>query len=301
MTIRQFLIARFFRIYPTLITALILYAIVTYSYCFFTYTPMTKQSEGTTLLMGLTLFDDFSRTSQSQYHVLWTLQIEWKFYLIVALMCYVFRPKVQWLHLILFSLISFVVCKGIWFTLEGQHYDLAGYFFKRMLPFPEDISYKTIFIICIYKLGVYIPYMFVGSIIYFHHVNKISSIQMLLSIITILMVTISLVSLPDLPILISTLGPIVLFLVLYYHFKEGHILRLSPATRFVADISYPLYLLHPIGYHLTSYLIYALAVKPLLAFILSISFILFLSHMVHVYIENPMNSLGKKLGRASAL
>ena len=81
-------------------------------------------------------------------------------------------------------------------------------------------------------------------------------------------------------------------------------MRLTAPFRFLANISYSLYVIHPIAGYVTMRLLTAEGLPYLAAFAIALAFVIGIASSMHVYVEAPTIALGKRspkldLARAS--
>lgn len=64
--------------------------------------------------------------------------------------------------------------------------------------------------------------------------------------------------------------------------------------RFLANISYSLYVIHPIAGYVTMRLLTAAGLPYLAAFAIALAFVIGIASAMHVYVEAPTIALGKR-------
>jgi peptidoglycan/LPS O-acetylase OafA/YrhL len=85
-------------------------------------------------------------------------------------------------------------------------------------------------------------------------------------------------------------------------FASAYLLRdritLTRPFRFLADISYSLYLVHPLLGYVTMRLLMASGVPYLIAFPVALSLVIGLATLMYLYVEAPLIAVGKRLSKA---
>jgi peptidoglycan/LPS O-acetylase OafA/YrhL len=81
-----------------------------------------------------------------------------------------------------------------------------------------------------------------------------------------------------------------------YVFRDQ--VRLTAPFRFLANISYSLYVIHPIVGYVTMRLLMAAGLPYLAAFAIALAFVIGIASAMHVYGEAPTIALGKQLAKA---
>jgi len=69
---------------------------------------------------------------------------------------------------------------------------------------------------------------------------------------------------------------------------------LTAPFRFLANISYSLYVIHPIAGYVTMRLLTAAGLPYLAAFAIALAFVIGIASAMHVYVEAPTIALGKR-------
>ncbi len=270
-----FLLNRLMRLVPTYLVGfgITLLAIFICSQYFSRVWPFSIQE---VLFHSIPSLRDLTLSRHIDY-VVWTLEIEVKFYFVCAALIFWFRRyslKVFIAPIILF-VVALILNKRM-LGIDKSHWEaLATFIFETQ----------------------YLIYMFIGVIFHFLYVKKVKSYQAFLGI-------------PVLFILFCiqwSVGPIsgglnlawsyafalltFTFAYNYPHFFDG-----NRVFNFFANISYPLYIVHGVfGYVLLRILLdkgYGVWISVSLVMISSI----LISWLMHVLVERPTQSLGKRLG-----
>lgn len=281
---KQFLVARFFRIYPTYIVAfscsLVVLIILTHGQLWFGYREIISQFSLTRDLAWIPSLDGVS----------WTLEIEVKFYLI----CAVFAETIRAGHYrkmigILALLMSFqIIFSHISYSIEGNlfHGSLSAPWYGIVHALAMSF--------------VFISYMLIGTLFNWHCRNLISTKQL-----------IGLVSLTYLEFVFNWYES-----DFKYSFNPGYInyslslccfslvyifrnrIKTPRFFKWMGDISYPLYAVHPIlGYGLLYWLVIQRHLPNIMALPLTIAIILIFATILHRIVERPSNNLGKYLAK----
>lgn len=157
----QFLLARFFRIWPTYIAGFTLTLIALYiSTKFFTVPWIYDVNQ---ILLQYTLTRDLAWTPSID-GVSWTLEIEIKFYVISAILFAGFYRKMNFYTLLIWGLLSF---GAIWYTSEAINH-MSARMFQLAYVLQMDLTF--------------ISFMMIGVLFNFHHRQGISLFKLLLSL-----------------------------------------------------------------------------------------------------------------------
>lgn len=277
----QFLVQRFFRIVPTCMAAVIFVALVTLVFCYLTHTSQPNSMRGI-FISGLAM--NFYNGDFSTIPVLWTLEVEISFYVFMVVMSVVLPARLAGNGLILCSLfcILFVaICASP--LLLSRDPSIV-----RLLS-----HWSSIF--------VHISFMLIGSLIYRVHQSRAWTTGLRNILIAFLIYWLCL------NILLSAnshreigasfadgIAAILLFAVGMLLGLKGHWLK---PLRWIGGVSYPLYLLHdPIAWMLLV-LFSNVGLGMNASGLLSTVIVVFLSWLMHVTIEMPMQNLGKRLAK----
>ena len=270
----QFLIARFFRIWPTYMVGLSCSLI---GLCIsIWYFDVTWPYDIRQILYQILLIRDIFWVPSID-GVSWTLEIEIKFYLISALFLFYCYRKTKIIILLCFvTLLAFAV-----------------------VIMTADVGLKYMLEMDL----VFITYMLIGTVFNFHHRRGISTLKLLSSVILIF-------------ILFATewkysflsngyfegvknygLALIIFFIFYMARFK----IKTNKILDFFADISYPMYIVHPIiGYTFMSIFLKKYPAFSTLAIIFAFMISIALSYFIHIFVERKTNDFGKKLANKMA-
>ncbi|PLY05604.1 MAG: hypothetical protein C0625_12280 [Arcobacter sp.] len=258
----KFLYARIFRIYPVYIVSALITLLIT---LFFNLYDDSFGKLILTYLKSITLFRDWIGGVAID-GVVWTLEIEVKFYLYVGLMFFALKkyPRIFLCVPLIVTIISLLI-----FNLDIG-YPLSG------------LSLNTL----LYNFG-YLTFMNIGVIVYFHHVQKLSSLNASLWI--ILSVLVSLLFLYERyngNIFVLELY-ILAFVIFITFYKYGIGFR-GLFSGFFAKISFPLYAVHSsLGFILLSLFTYKFNINIFISLFLVMTIVIYISWLIHKYIELP--------------
>lgn len=279
-----YLLKRLLRIFPTYWAALAIGVAATYISAAYWSKPVTHTVVdyfANTFLIA----DFFGRLDIIS--VMWTLQIEVKFYLLAPL----FHASLRKGSLSRVLLWGAGVVAGYWFAISGcESSDVAACWGR--LGFISRFTWEAAFII----------YMLIGSVLYAHYRKFISDRQTAFGVAFLLGCFAAAVPLSSAPALGAVYGlaffwGLLIFLPFYF-FRDR--IRLNPAFQFLADISYPLYVVHPLLGYVAMRLMMAAGLPYLVAFPAALALVTGVAIAIHVYAEAPSIALGKRLaGRLS--
>jgi peptidoglycan/LPS O-acetylase OafA/YrhL len=272
---KAFLAARFFRLWPTYATAFTL-SLIAFAALYSTLDtrwPFTVLN--ITVAYLLVLRDLIG--SPNIDGIVWTLEVEVKFYLLCAVCAPLFRRRslaVFLLPLGLAALHTLVVINA---------HRLGGTIFSE----PARAVVLSV---------PYLIYMFVGTAFYYLHVGRLALYQAMLAIVALYLL--------QLAVVMS--GPVAVRIGEYWNYGYALMLfafaaafqNLFPSTRmtdFVASISYPLYAVHNIvGYAIFRIMMAAgHSVAITLAVMTGVA--IALAWILHVAIERPTRNLGRRI------
>jgi peptidoglycan/LPS O-acetylase OafA/YrhL len=259
-----FLVARFFRIYPTYIACLLIELIVIWASAQYWGKPFAWN--GTTIISNMSLFP-FLFGKPTIDLVNWTLAIEIEFYFVVAVLADSIRRCRVWV-IFLFGFASLLINWQF-----STHLRLVGV--------------QTMFI----------SYMFIGTF-FWHAINSrlsylklfaYSAIQLTLCATTWKYTTLA----GEYPaIAVNYLYGFVVFSTLFAFrdkFKE------APFIDFFADISYPMYAIHSlVGYSIIK-IVMSYGIPFYAAGIFAFLVVCFIAYFIHRQIELPSTIYGKNL------
>jgi len=278
---KSFLVARLFRIYPTYLACL---AIGLLSVWFATwYWDTELQVSSTRLVKNALLVHNISGTD-SLDAVNWTLAIEMKFYLLAAMAASaLLRPRPVALAAIV------AVIAGLNDLLPH----LPGQVDERVYSFAFGMSHDLNFIV----------FMLMGTLFYQHYRQLLSTRALTVGLVLLSAAFAGCWMLGADKAAFPIIGKYYYYALAVFTLAYGFRTRFRrlPALDFLADISYPLYVVHP----LLGYTLLKLALHQGWPFgpsvVLVLALVLFVSWVVHKAVENTSNNLGKAMAGAMRL
>ncbi|MBS0357677.1 MAG: acyltransferase [Proteobacteria bacterium] len=211
--------------------------------------------------------------------VIWTLEIEVKFYLICAIVASFFRAQRRRVFLI--PVFLFVSA----FFLNSKIGVLA-----YVGEFAFNISAAYVF------TSQYIIFMFIG-VTFNYYFRKVIDFKYTMFLIVLLFFFFYLLSKnnfyhPSFHLIWSYVFALVTFIFAYANPKlfKGNII-----SNFLADISYPLYVTHAIGGYVLLRVFLDLGLKPGLSLLIATSVAIGLSTFIHRYVEVPSHKFGRRV------
>lgn len=271
-----FLVARFFRIFPTYIFGLALSLIFVYLSALFWNQPF-PWGMGTMLSNALLFFNLWGINTIDLVN--WTLAIEIKFYLLVALMIPLIRKGKIWIFIVLALL-------GLLVNLKAHGIS------ARVVPLPLNVGFHAL---CLELM--YINFMMIGILYYYQIKNKISLPELFLySGILLFIFTLTwTVSSMKQNFPVTTANYLWGYLVFTTAYLLRNCFRPVKVLDWLANVSYPMYAMHSlIGYTLIKWMTYyglGFEIASLLAF----AAVGLIAQFIHVFVEKPSTDYGKRL------
>ncbi|AWN74333.1 acyltransferase [Legionella anisa] len=210
--------------------------------------------------------------------IIWTLEVEMKFYLIVALSIAWFRNN---------SLKVFLIPAVLF---------LATCYMSHMIPVWAIKNLSAFIRAEIYMMSSpYIIFMFIGVVFHYLYCHKIASDTGYFLIgILFVMFCIAWWTGPYSENLILAWSYAFALLTFMFAYTFPHFFKANPLVNFLADISYPLYIVHSIAGYVVLRVMLDMNFKIWTALALVFIGSLLLSWLLHVFIERPTQRLGKK-------
>ncbi len=150
----------------------------------------------------------------------------------------------------------------------------------------------------------YVPFMLVGTLFHLHGRGRLGTVRLVaLAVCTLALVALGFRLTRD-PVEITTVLPnylkaLALFALAYS--LRRHI-GSTLVTRWLARISYPLYLVHSlVGYAMLKWLMMGLGLGYVIALALTLAGVLAIATFLHVFVERPSIAAGRRLGRRNAV
>ncbi|TPN04559.1 acyltransferase [Mesorhizobium sp. B2-1-2] len=198
--------------------------------------------------------------------IVWTLEIEIKFYLICALCITWFSRRSMWVFAVPAAL---AVCE---FYLVHN-----GYGALAILPAP------------------FLIFMFIGVVFHYLHVGALTSEQGLFlgSAIFLVFAILLEMAMPGIVAMAWTYG----FAVVVFSFASSFpaLFRHSRIGDFFSRISYPLYVIHGVAGYVALRVLLELGAKAWLSLIVVTGGAIVLAWTLHVWVESPSHRMGKRL------
>lgn len=252
----EFLIKRFFRIYPLLIVAIILENSLGY---FANNQPLDISR----ILIQMSLFGDFFNTPYALAGVEWTLRVEIIFYLFMIIIGSLRMHNNGYLLLVMFVVLTL--------------------FLKYIAPFPDKlfVGYFTI----------YFPFLFLGSVIYLYEKQKINFISTLLFVVFLFENYFSIINDFQKGWLTANFAIVgfIVFTSLWLLREKLENFKFNGLLMQVSALTYSIYLFHNYLWAYIGKYLYTDNKLVILAILVLFSF------MVNKLIENPINKIGKFL------
>lgn len=268
-----FLLRRFFRIYPVYWFCLAISVAMYFVCSWYWSTPLSDRISGPFLLRNLSLLHSAAGIASLDF-VCWSLAVEIKFYLIVALIFLIGRRT----HRVIGLSMACVAlgCVAAYITTHGQN---PASWFSYLV---SDMKYLS--------------FMLLGCLFYYALYNDISTTAALVygAIIYALFVTTNAFYENEFlgPLVKNYSYALMLFWACYLlrdRFKANRILD------FLADVSFPLYLIHSMIGYVTMPILIDQGMPYTFAWISSLGVTLIVAFLVHSYVEVPVNAWGKNI------
>jgi peptidoglycan/LPS O-acetylase OafA/YrhL len=284
----QFMINRVFRIFPCLIASYSLYIFAGLIYHGAYGIPFPHSFLNPfKSIVDILLIRDFFPVKWTYLGVVWTLEIEWKFYIFIAIFFLTFKAKPS--RVFAFACItSFIITFLYW--ISRRTFNMPAVSFPgdmvRWFAFSDPgLRYLTTSLPARFW---YFAFMLIGSYFSMHSLGQISQVQLFSYTIAT-----GFVLFPNKTVAAS----IVLFCLIY---KFRLLFKQNCLIKFFSDISYPLYLIHPVSYFIISALALSGFRSPVLITTACLFVSIAISFLVSSLIEKPMIDKGRGLARRCA-
>lgn len=273
-----FMIQRFFRIVPVCFFCVALVAGITYIYC--ANRGLTQPNSVTSIVTSAFAANYFNGAF-STVPVLWTLEVEMIFYVVMALSVAAFR-RLEYKELILISLLCLLFVAM--FESSGGAGNNRSEIFRHFS-----------------SISVHISYMMIGALIYRAYESEFGcrSIAMVVvaSVIYVCCFLVYGKATDYINIgsnIQSAMAALVIFFLGLFIGMQG---KLFAPLRWIASISYPLYLLHiPLAWMML-YVCASIGFGMTTSSIIAILIVVFLAWVTHKAVELPSVALRKKLSK----
>lgn len=275
---KGFLVARFFRIFPTYWISTALSLFVVYASSNYWKIPM-KLSLGTLGINFALMQIPFQVPSIDLVN--WTLSVEVKFYLISAVLAFSIR-RFSVVPLLLFGIFSL----GFAELLPNVRSILS------LPPYTVSAEAEKVEFMCI-------NFMFIGTLFNYFHLKNISLKIFLLSVCALFFLFILTWAhtpwasqVPQTPL--NYFYGLIIFTVAFscrYRFRSIRLID------FLADISFPLYIIHSLCGYTFIRILLDLKLSYPAAFVIAIIIVFFLAYILHVFVEVPFSKLGRKFSK----
>ncbi|PTR34321.1 peptidoglycan/LPS O-acetylase OafA/YrhL [Luteibacter sp. OK325] len=269
----QFLVRRFFRIYPVywfcLLISLVMYVVSSRYWS----TPLSDRVTWPFVTRNLPLLHSAAGIPSLDF-VCWSLAVEVKFYLVFALITLIGKSA----HKVVMLSIGFLAlcCVGAYVATHGLD---PGSFFSYLISDTKFMSF-----------------MFLGCLFYYvlyHELDAVTAFGYGLIIFGLFVAIGSFYEQQYFgPLVKNYTYALVLFWVCYLaknRFRKNRILD------FLADISFPLYLVHSMIGYVTMPILIDQGMPYGLAWLTCVGVAVLVACLVHTYVELPVNAFGKKL------
>lgn len=275
---KAFLVSRIFRIFPTYIVASMLSLLVVWLSSRYWGLPFTLPLD--VILANFALVhSNFGYPTIDLVN--WSLVIELKFYVVSAVLYAAIR-KGHLATFIFFGLVVLLLCE--WIPAGTPNLDFHG---------------LTIVVEAIKREFMIVIYMFVGTCFYHHYVGNIGVRKLLLAIASLLIIwgicwshTELLGEMPLVPL--NYVYGLLIF-ALAYSFRR-YFRPIAPLD-FLANISYPLYIVHSLMGYSIMRIAMDKGVPYLGSLVLAFVVVVGVAYGLHITVERSSMLAGKRLGR----
>lgn len=278
--VKSFAVTRFFRLYPTYVAAFAITCAALVVSSRYWGRPLPFNA-GDYLANALLVPDLFARPTV--LGVIWTLEVELKFYLVAALLA---RP----------------ILRGELWPMFAWGAGVVAFYAATTLPCAGKgdaclMEYGLFYAFTTWQ-GMYVTYLFVGTIFFAHFTGAVSTKRAALAVVAQVGLFAAAWPLSGFYAarISNPIGSYLLALAIFtacYAYRS-HI-RLTPLTRFFAEISYPLYAVHMLVGLSALRILSDRGVPYLVALPLVTTAVIAIARALHIYVEAPGMALGKKL------
>ncbi len=211
--------------------------------------------------------------------VLWTLEIEFKFYIFIAFAYFILNKRP-------FAIVILGIICILIFNIPTYFTDMSFEQVKnaRHLNLFTPIQNYTLLIISNLSLIGYFVLMLTGALCAMHYLGEIKNLPRLLLYIAPCMTLFNRE---------ENIG-LIIFCTLYL---GRNLIVSNKVIDFFSNISYPLYLIHPAGYPVVSYLYNELDFNAFSSYFITLSLVIFLSFLVHIFVEKKAILFGSNIAK----
>lgn len=273
----SFLIGRLLRIFPTywagsMVTLLMVWLSSQYWHQTMTFDPVRYVWN-----MLLVLAQTGSLTIDL---VNWTLAIELKFYVAILFLWPLIK---RWPYLAIIGISLALLGLISWFPSQWQAFSLGSEVIRIDLTFTEMM---------------YIPFLLIGTLFHLAHRGKITLIQLISAVPTVMALFYltwkQTAFAPQLATIWINYCLALGFFSLCYGYRSRF--RQFRLLGFIADISFPLYVVHSLSSYVVIRVLTDHHVMPLLAMTIALMVVVTFAYLLHRFVELPTARFGKKIG-----
>lgn len=214
--------------------------------------------------------------------IIWTLEIEMKFYVFVAVAYFLARKNIFIFLLSPMLMFAFSMLCAAYYT-----------------PIAQISPSLAVAVTAIGFCGQFIIYMFIGTAIHFMFKNEIKPEACFGFVVLYMMLFLfqwsSTPLVSNFSVAWSYGIALLLFLVSYSNrekFVGGKFVD------FFANISYPLYVIHGVAGYVALRILLDLGIKAWISIVIVFSSVVLLSWIIHIFVEKPTQVIGKRLSKS---
>jgi len=217
--------------------------------------------------------------------IIWTLEIEVKFYLICLLGVVALRER---------SIRFFAIPAGVFAVamfLIGQESSLA------------QSAYSQIYLasLAIINSAPYLVFMFIGSVFHYAYNGYMNSERAMFFVVALFIGYLAIIyNGPYHAQIVSSANYGLAILVFSFAASYPKFFSASRVSDFFANISYPLYAIHGVAGYVVLRILWDLQFKAWVSLILVTVLAISISWLLHIAVEVPSNKLGKRLAKKIA-
>ncbi|SFV55922.1 acyltransferase 3 [hydrothermal vent metagenome] len=267
-TQKGFVIRRFFRLFPTYFISF-LFVIIMIGISSFYFNNDFPYSIKTIFLHSIIGVREIVGIPSIDT-VVWTLEVELKFYILSVIFISLFKKNSLFVFLLPISIFILLLINFLIFH--------SSYF--NFIP---------------------IIYMFIGTAFYFHFKEIINSYKLIIIILLLLSLFNSIYYILGNKIFSAEYLNQMYFNAIYgliifglsYLFRKKF--KFNIILSFMANISYPFYIIHGISGYIIMTILLDKGISPIYLFPITISIVSCVAYLIHIYIETPSQKFAKKI------